>query len=795
MSNFIHSSVVHRNAVIRLLWAIWSLLFACRLSLFCFATEIETQFPSPSNSPPWTCSARNRRRRDEPAAASADYGRFSTEFQDETTIESQQESCRNEASKHGQPINPDLEYVDRAISGTKLHREGLDRLLADAKAGRFNRLYFYSLSRLARESIIGMPILKRLVYVYKIRIVSVTEGVDSSREGWELLAQMCLMQHERYIKELSANTFRGQKSNLKNRYSNGDYCFGYTSVPVPGSENTRRGRHARPRMTYAIHPVNSEWVRRVFTWFVHERRSIRWITKELNRRGAPKDHRSKKSKNWHHQYVSRLLANRKYVGDWAWGEMKNVRDPETGLIHQEARSTEEIEQYRRTFAELRLIDDATFAAAQAILVKNREAHAHGRAEEGKFVAGREGAAPPASHLLNGLIVCNQRAEDSVCGRNFHVGGSRGKYMFCPARHEGSCSCQTQLPRRLAEELILQEVSVRILADPDWLRAVFDATRFAWNLRRQTLPNELRDTQKALDEVNRKIDRLVDSLEWDDQPDPDVARRLALRRAERRELETRLAAARQIAAEQPIEPTFEWVCEQVRQLGTVLSGSTPAAAYALRDLLDGPIRVRQIERPGKKRHFLRGTMRIRLAGVITASGMKAAEFATSENVPCEEITIDFIRENPLNAQSEAAKALWDEQLSNKAIARRLGCTPARVTKLLKHWSRRYGVELPDGRSRRGQLPPSPDALPLYRRIAEAVMNLYRQNVELGDIAAALGHDRNTVTAAVRYWHESRGLPVPDGRTRRKSLPRSPEKREGLKQDDPGPDEENEDSSAA
>ena len=104
-----------------------------------------------------------RRRRESPAEASADYGRFSTEMQDETTIESQQETCRQEAVRHGQPIDPRLEYVDRAVSGTKLHREGLDRLLDDAEAGRFNRLYFYSLSRLARESIIGMPILKRLV--------------------------------------------------------------------------------------------------------------------------------------------------------------------------------------------------------------------------------------------------------------------------------------------------------------------------------------------------------------------------------------------------------------------------------------------------------------------------------------------------------------------------------------------------------------------------------------------------------------------------------------------------------
>jgi len=32
----------------------------------------------------------------------------------------------------------------------------------------------------------------------------------------------------------------------------GDYCFGYCSAPIPGSENTRRGRNARPLKTYLI---------------------------------------------------------------------------------------------------------------------------------------------------------------------------------------------------------------------------------------------------------------------------------------------------------------------------------------------------------------------------------------------------------------------------------------------------------------------------------------------------------------------------------------------------------------
>lgn len=742
-------------------------LFPAKYAAYSFAVPITVD-----------ASARKRRRRSDATPASADYSRYSSDLQDETSVESQQERCRHEAVKHDQPINPLFEYVDCAVSGTKLRRDGLDRLLADAEAGRFNRLYFFSLSRLARESIIGMPILKRLVYVYKIRIISVTEGVDSDHEGWEQIAQLCLMQHERYLKELSANTFRGQKTNLKNRFSNGDYCFGYKSVPVAESERLRRGRHARPRMEYAIDPLNSEWVRRIFHWFVRQRRSIRWIARELNRLGAPKDHRSTKSKAWHHQYVTRLLANRKYVGDWSWGAMRNVRDPETGLIHQEPREAEETEEYRRSFPELRLIDDATFAAAQEILAQNRAANLKGRNDDGEFVAERAGSAPPATHLLSGLVVCDQPVAGGVCGHTFHVGGSHGKYMFCPGHHAGSCPCRTQLPRRRAEELILRELSLRILANPAWLEAVFQETQRAWVVRRSTLPDELRDLAGALDEITRKIGRLVDSLEGDGTPDPDISRRLAERRAERRELEAKLVTAKAAAAEQPLEPTRDWVREQVTKLSEVLSGAGPAAAYALRDLLDGPIRVRQIERDGKKRHFLRGILRLRTSTVLTPLGMKGAQ-----DSPYEEITLDFVRPNPLDEASEQAKALWDEQLPNKEIALRLGCTRSMVTKLLKHWSRRHGVELPDGRSRRGQLPPAPDAIPLYQRLAEAVMDLFRQDRELGDIAAALGHDRNTVTKAIRYWHDSRGLPVPDGRTRRKSLPR-PEQEDRQKRPDDG-----------
>ena len=113
--------------------------------------------------------------------------------------------------------------------------------------GRFSTLYIESLSRLARESILTMPILKRLVYRYGIRIVVLDEGIDTANEGWDLIASILAQHHERYVKDLGKQVFRGQEGAILDDYGVGDYCLGFTSEPIPGSEQGRRGRNAKPR--------------------------------------------------------------------------------------------------------------------------------------------------------------------------------------------------------------------------------------------------------------------------------------------------------------------------------------------------------------------------------------------------------------------------------------------------------------------------------------------------------------------------------------------------------------------
>jgi len=61
-------------------------------------------------------------------------------------------------------------------------------------------------------------------------------------------------------------------------------------------------------------------------------------------------------------------------------------------------------------------------------------------------------------------------------------------------------------------------------------------------------------------------------------------------------------------------------------------------------------------------------------------------------------------------------------------------------------------------------------PLYQEIADRVKAMAEEGTLFDEIATALNVDRNTLTSAWKHWHTSRGLPVPDGRTRRKSLSR-------------------------
>jgi DNA-binding NarL/FixJ family response regulator len=133
-----------------------------------------------------------------------------------------------------------------------------------------------------------------------------------------------------------------------------------------------------------------------------------------------------------------------------------------------------------------------------------------------------------------------------------------------------------------------------------------------------------------------------------------------------------------------------------------------------------------------------------------------------------ITVDYREPTPSEAWADRVKQLFDEGKLLKAIAAELGITRNMAAKALEHWYRRNGLPKPDCRSRRVELNQKQLAAPRFIQITDEVMRLYREGWLLADIATSLNCDRTTVTKAIAHWHVARGLPVPDGRSRRKLL---------------------------
>src|SRR3974390_2463520 len=88
------------------------------------------------------------------------YARYSSDNQRDASIEDQLRQCRERAAREGWTIVES--YSDRAISGASLIRSGIQSLLADAQAGRFDIVLSEALDRLSRDQEDVAGIFKRL---------------------------------------------------------------------------------------------------------------------------------------------------------------------------------------------------------------------------------------------------------------------------------------------------------------------------------------------------------------------------------------------------------------------------------------------------------------------------------------------------------------------------------------------------------------------------------------------------------------------------------------------------------
>ena len=181
------------------------------------------------------------------------YGRYSSDNQRDTSIADQQRVVERWAERHGHQIV--AKFSDTAISGANFRLlTGLQKASEAAcrKPAPFDAVVVDQLSRLSRDIGDTDALVKRLRF-FGVRIVAVSDGLDTQDESTKISVTVKSLVNELYLDDLRKTTKRGLDGQFLKGYSTGGRTYGYRSEPVPDPSG-RRDPHGNP-VTVGYHPV------------------------------------------------------------------------------------------------------------------------------------------------------------------------------------------------------------------------------------------------------------------------------------------------------------------------------------------------------------------------------------------------------------------------------------------------------------------------------------------------------------------------------------------------------------
>ena len=152
------------------------------------------------------------------------YARYSSEdLQDDASIEDQIRLCQERVvAQGGEVINC---YTDHGISGASMIlRPGVQQLVQDGLAGKYDTVYTEALDRLSRDQEDIAGIFKRMTFM-GIKIFTLSEGeINEMHIG--LKGTMSAL----FLKDLADKTRRGLRGRIEKGKSGGGKTYGYNVV-------------------------------------------------------------------------------------------------------------------------------------------------------------------------------------------------------------------------------------------------------------------------------------------------------------------------------------------------------------------------------------------------------------------------------------------------------------------------------------------------------------------------------------------------------------------------------------
>lgn len=432
------------------------------------------------------------------------YARFSSDLQSDKSIDDQVALCRDLCAREGMAIISTFE--DRAISGSAaINRAGFQSLMRAAEAKLFDVIVAEDLDRVFRDQADYHIARKRLDHL------GVAIHTAAGKVG-KLDGALRALMSEMFIDNLIVHTRRGLEGVVREGRHAGGRAFGYQ--PVLGKPGELE-----------IVEAEADIVRRIFAEYIAGK-TPRNIALGLNKDRVP----APRGADWTASTINGnygrgggILLNDLYAGRLVWDKVRMVKDPATGKRISRPNPKD---KYKTAAApHLRIIDDETFTAAQALkTAKHRESSPKARAPK---------------RVFSGLIKCGS------CGGGMSSIGTdkKGLRIQCSAHREaGTCGN--------GRRIYIEEIETRVL---DGLKkelthpAVIAAYVDEYNAERKRLKrdagNERSRIERRLGEIERETKRIVDSIAKG-MPAEMIAPRARELEAERIDLAGRLEKAKE-----------------------------------------------------------------------------------------------------------------------------------------------------------------------------------------------------------------------------------------------------------
>ena len=215
-------------------------------------------------------------------------------------------------------------YSDDDYTGSDRSRPAFQRLLADARAHKFDIILCKTQSRFTRELELVEKYIHGLFPLWGIRFVSIVDNADTDNKGNKKSRQINGLVNEWYLEDMSDNIRSVLTSRREQGFHIGSFAlYGYQKDP------NQKGH-------LIIDPEAATVVRRVFALFAqgHGKTAIARI---LNEEGIPNPTEYKRQKGlryrappgktgtlWKYPAIAHMLTNEIYLGNMVQGRYGSV---------------------------------------------------------------------------------------------------------------------------------------------------------------------------------------------------------------------------------------------------------------------------------------------------------------------------------------------------------------------------------------------------------------------------------------------------------------------------------------